>query len=38
MAKPPDGYASMIASIWFFSGLVILFQGIQGNLSFKNVY
>ena len=30
MAKPPDGYASLIASIWFFSGLVILFQGIQG--------
>jgi putative glycosyltransferase len=30
MAKPPDGYTSMIASIWFFSGLVILFLGIQG--------
>ncbi|MDA9119376.1 glycosyltransferase family 2 protein [Opitutales bacterium] len=30
MVKPPDGYTSMIASIWFFSGLVILFLGIQG--------
>tara|TARA_B100000989_G_scaffold135539_1_gene100717 strand:+ start:3617 stop:4543 length:927 start_codon:yes stop_codon:yes gene_type:complete len=30
LAKPPDGYTSMIASIWFFSGLVILFLGIQG--------
>ena len=30
MAKPPDGYTSMIASIWFFSGLIILFLGING--------
>ena len=27
---PPDGYTSLIASIWFFSGLIILFLGIQG--------
>ena len=26
----PDGYTSLIASIWFFSGLTILFLGIQG--------
>lgn len=30
IAKPPDGYTSVIASIWLFSGLVILFLGIQG--------
>ena len=30
MAKPPDGYTSLIASIWFFSGLIVLFLGIQG--------
>jgi len=30
MAKPPDGYTSIITSIWFFSGLIILFLGIQG--------
>ncbi len=27
---PPDGYASLMVSIWFFSGLIILFLGIQG--------
>lgn len=27
---PPDGYTSLIVSIWFFSGLIILFLGIQG--------
>jgi putative glycosyltransferase len=29
-AAAPDGYTSLIASIWFFSGLIILFLGIQG--------
>jgi len=29
-ATPPSGYTSTIASIWFFSGIIILFQGIQG--------
>jgi putative glycosyltransferase len=27
---PADGYTSLIVSIWFFSGLIILFLGIQG--------
>ena len=27
---PPDGYTSLIVSIWFFSGLITLFVGIQG--------
>jgi putative glycosyltransferase len=27
---PPSGYTSLIASIWFFSGLIIFFTGIQG--------
>jgi len=27
---PPDGYTSLIVSIWFFSGLIILFLGVQG--------
>jgi putative glycosyltransferase len=27
---PPSGYVSVIASIWFFSGLIILYMGIQG--------
>lgn len=26
----PDGYTSLIVSIWFFSGLIIFFLGIQG--------
>ena len=26
----PDGYTSLIVSIWFFSGLIILFLGLQG--------
>lgn len=26
----PSGYTSLIASIWFFSGLIIFFMGIQG--------
>ncbi|MGO4153363.1 glycosyltransferase family 2 protein [Cupriavidus sp. YAF13] len=30
IASPPDGYTSIIASIWFFSGLIIFFMGIQG--------
>jgi putative glycosyltransferase len=30
VASPPDGYTSIIASIWLFSGLIIFFVGIQG--------
>jgi len=30
IASPPSGYTSLIASIWFFSGLIILFLGVQG--------
>ncbi|MGO4303083.1 glycosyltransferase family 2 protein [Cupriavidus sp. RAF12] len=30
VASPPDGYTSIIASIWLFSGLIIFFMGIQG--------
>ena len=30
ISTPPDGYTSMIASIWLFSGLIIFFVGIQG--------
>jgi len=30
IAAPPDGYTSLIASIWFFSGLIIFFIGVQG--------
>jgi putative glycosyltransferase len=30
ISSPPDGYTSLIASIWFFSGLIILFLGVQG--------
>jgi len=30
VAAPPDGYLSIIASIWLFSGLIIFFMGIQG--------
>jgi putative glycosyltransferase len=30
VATPPDGYTSLIASIWFFSGLIIFFIGVQG--------
>jgi len=30
LESPPDGYTSLILSIWFFSGLIILFLGIQG--------
>jgi putative glycosyltransferase len=30
IASPPDGYTSIITSIWLFSGLIILFIGIQG--------
>lgn len=29
-SAPPDGYTSLIASIWLFSGLIIFFLGIQG--------
>lgn len=28
--SPPSGYTSLIASIWFFSGLIIFFLGMQG--------
>ncbi|PHR30082.1 MAG: glycosyl transferase [Desulfotalea sp.] len=30
IAAPPEGYTSIIASIWLFSGLIIFFIGIQG--------
>ena len=30
IATPPNGYTSVIASIWLFSGLIIFFVGIQG--------
>jgi putative glycosyltransferase len=30
IARPVSGYTSVIASIWLFSGLIILFLGIQG--------
>lgn len=30
ISTPPDGYTSIIASIWLFSGLIIFFVGIQG--------
>lgn len=30
VAAPPDGYTSVVASIWLFSGLIILFLGVQG--------
>ena len=30
VASPPGGYTSLIASIWFFSGLIIFFLGVQG--------
>jgi putative glycosyltransferase len=30
VAAPPDGYTSILASIWLFSGLIILVLGIQG--------
>jgi putative glycosyltransferase len=30
IAAPPDGYTSIVASIWLFSGLIIMFLGIQG--------
>ncbi|MDN8612833.1 glycosyltransferase family 2 protein [Variovorax ginsengisoli] len=30
IAAPPDGYTSIIASIWLFSGLIIFFLGVQG--------
>ena len=30
IASPPNGYTSIIASVWFFSGLIIFFIGLQG--------
>jgi len=30
ISAPPNGYTSLIASIWFFSGLIIFFLGVQG--------
>lgn len=30
VSSPPNGYTSIIASIWLFSGLIIFFLGIQG--------
>ncbi len=30
IASPPDGYTSIMASTWLFSGLIIFFLGVQG--------
>jgi putative glycosyltransferase len=30
ISSPPSGYTSLIASIWFFSGMIIFFLGVQG--------
>lgn len=30
ISLPPSGYTSLIASIWFFSGLIIFFIGVHG--------
>jgi len=30
ISMPPDGYTSIVASVWFFSGLIIFFIGLQG--------
>ncbi|RYE40931.1 MAG: glycosyltransferase [Hyphomicrobiales bacterium] len=30
VSSPPDGYTSIVASIWLFSGLIISFIGVQG--------
>jgi putative glycosyltransferase len=30
ISTPPDGYTSLITSIWLFSGLIIFFMGLQG--------
>nr|WHW29473.1 putative glycosyltransferase family 2 protein [uncultured bacterium] len=30
VTSPPDGYTSIIASTWLFSGLIIFFLGVQG--------
>jgi len=30
IAAPPDGYTSIVASTWLFSGLIIFFLGVQG--------
>lgn len=30
VASPPEGYTSIVASIWLFSGLIIFFLGVQG--------
>lgn len=30
ISTPPDGYTSIIASVWLFSGLIIFFIGVQG--------
>lgn len=30
ISAPPDGYTSIIASVWLFSGLIIFFMGVQG--------
>ena len=30
VASPPEGYTSIVASTWLFSGLIIFFLGVQG--------
>lgn len=38
IAHSPDGYISVIASIWFFSGIIVFFMGIQGIYISKLFY
>jgi putative glycosyltransferase len=30
LGSPPSGYTSLITSVWFFSGLIIFFLGVEG--------
>lgn len=30
ISSPPEGYTSIVASVWLFSGLIIFFIGVQG--------
>jgi len=38
IATPPNGYTSIIASVWLFSGIIILFIGVQGIYISKMFY
>ncbi len=37
ISAPPDGYTSLLASIWLFSGFIIFFLGVQG-ISLAKVF